>query len=65
MQQTKTKPLEMKGRRWAKRLMESVQKVLASYPEADTDNVRHTLILLEKPALERLGRSLMRGRSLT
>ena len=27
--------------------MESVQEVLARHPQADPDNVRHTLILLE------------------
>jgi len=61
----KRKQVEIKARRWAKRLMESVKEVLASHPHADPDNVRHTLILLEQPALERLRRSLIRGRSLT
>jgi hypothetical protein len=51
------------ARRWALRLAARVQKVLAAYPEADPDNVRHTLILLEKPPLERLQRSLIRGRA--
>ena len=60
----KAKPAESKARRWAERLMESVQEVLARHPEADLDNVRHTLILLELPPLERLRRSLIRGRSL-
>lgn len=50
--------------RWARRLMESVRAVLATRPEADPDNVRHTLILLEQPPLERLRRSLTRGRAL-
>jgi hypothetical protein len=50
--------------RWAARLMESVRAVLAVRPEADPDNVRHTLILLEFPPLERLRRSLTRGRAL-
>ena len=56
--------LEKTAHRWAERLMESVQEVLARHPEADPDNVRHTLILLEQPPLERLRRSLIRGRSL-
>jgi hypothetical protein len=51
--------------RKARRLMESVRAVLAARPEADPDNVRHTLILLELPPLERLRRSLTRGRALT
>ena len=47
---------------WARRLAESVERVLALYPKADPDNVRHALILLELPPLERLRRSLLRGR---
>ncbi len=50
--------------RWAARLMKSVRAVLAVRPEADPDNVRHTLILLEQSPLERLRRSLTRGRAL-
>ena len=50
--------------RWAARLMKSVRAVLAVRPEADPDNVRHTLILLEQSPLERLRRSLIRGRAL-
>jgi hypothetical protein len=49
--------------RWARRLTARVEKVLAAHPEADRDNVRHTLILLEQPPLERLQRSLIRGRA--
>lgn len=51
------------ARRWAVRLSALVKKVLAAHPEADPDNVRHTLILLEQPPLERLQRSLIRGRA--
>jgi hypothetical protein len=51
------------SRRWARRLTARVQSVLAAHPQADRDNVRHTLILLEQPPLERLQRSLIRGRS--
>jgi hypothetical protein len=40
-----------------------VRRVLAAHPDADPDNVRHTLILLEQPPLERLRRSLIRGRA--
>jgi len=50
-------------KRWASRLTARVQKVLAAHPKADPDNVRHTLILLEQPPLERLQRSLIRGRA--
>lgn len=55
---------ERKAAQWALDLMESVRAVLAERPEADPDNVRHTLILLEQPPLERLRRSLTRGRAL-
>ena len=51
------------ARRWATRLTARVQRVLAAHPNADPDNVRHTLILLEQPPLERLQRSLIRGRA--
>jgi hypothetical protein len=51
------------ARRWALRLSVRVGKVLAAHPHADPDNVRHTLILLEQPPLERLQRSLIRGRA--
>jgi hypothetical protein len=49
--------------RWARRLSARVGKILATHPDADPDNVRHTLILLEQPPLERLQRSLIRGRA--
>jgi hypothetical protein len=52
-----------KAQRWARRLSLRVEKVLAAHPDADPDNVRHTLILLEQPPLERLQRSLIRGRA--
>lgn len=50
-----------KAKCWAQRLSRRVEKVMAAYPEVDRDNVRHTLILLELPPLERLRRSLIRG----
>lgn len=49
--------------RWARRLSARVKKVLTAHPDADPDNVRHTLILLELPPFERLQRSLIRGRA--
>jgi hypothetical protein len=55
---------ERKANRWVARLMKSVRAVRAVRPQADPDNVRHTLILLEQPPLERLRRSLTRGRAL-
>ena len=60
----KRDPRDRKAAQWAQGLMESVRRVLATRPEADPDNVRHTLILLEQPPLERLRRSLTRGRAL-
>ena len=54
---------DAKAKRWALRLSARVGKVLAAHPHADPDNVRHTLILLEQPPLERLQRSLIRGRA--
>ena len=52
------------ARRWARRLTMRVGKVLAAHPQADPDNVRHTLILLEQPPFDRLQRSLIRGRAI-
>jgi hypothetical protein len=50
------------ARHWARRLAQRTQSILAANPQADGDNVRHTLILLEQPPLERLQKSLIRGR---
>ena len=50
--------------RWARRLNARVEEILARHPNADRDNVRHALILLELPPLERLQRSLIRGRAI-
>ena len=52
-----------KARRWARLLSTRVEKILSTNPNADRENVRHTLILLEQPPLERLQRSLIRGRA--
>jgi hypothetical protein len=51
-----------KAGRWARRLSMRVKKIVAANPGADPDNIRHTLILLELPPLERLRQSLIRGR---
>ena len=51
------------AQRWARRLRARVNRVLAAHPWADRDNVRHTLILLDRPPIERLQGSLIRGRA--
>ncbi|MCI5064758.1 hypothetical protein MRY87_03420 [bacterium] len=40
---------------------ELVQQIQHDFPDVDADNVRHTLILLERPPLERLNGALRRG----
>ena len=54
---------QRRAMRWAQRLNAKVQAILEAHPGADPDNIRHTLILLEKPPLERLQLSLLRGRA--
>lgn len=54
---------EDKAEQWARNLADEVAAVLKTHPEADPDNVRHTLILLEKSPMERLATSLSRGRA--
>lgn len=49
--------------RWGRNLAARVRAIMTAHPEADPDNIRHTLILLEQPPLERLQRSLIRGRA--
>lgn len=53
---------EQELRDWAENLAAAVRQVLAKHPEADPENVRHALILLQEPPIERLRRSLTRGR---
>jgi hypothetical protein len=60
-----SRPSAASVQRWTRRLMARVQSVLVANPQADCDNVRHTLILLEQPPLERLQKSLIRGRHTT
>jgi hypothetical protein len=50
------------AQRWGRKLAAEVANVLSRYPDADPDDVRLTLIALQQPALERLNRSLRRGR---
>jgi hypothetical protein len=49
-------------RRWARRLAEQQEAVMARHPGADPEDVRLTLISLQSPPLVRLNRSLRRGR---
>jgi hypothetical protein len=48
--------------RWAKKLAADVADVMSRHPDADPEDVRLTLISLQSPPLERLNRSLRRGR---
>jgi hypothetical protein len=64
-QRKSNRPTAASAQRWTRRLMARTQAVLAANPQADGDNVRHTLILLEQPPLERLQKSLIRGRHTT
>jgi hypothetical protein len=48
--------------RWGRRLSAQVAAVLAEFPEADPEDVRRTLICLQSAPLDRLNRSLRRGR---
>jgi|APSaa5957512535_1039671.scaffolds.fasta_scaffold244059_2 transcriptional regulator with XRE-family HTH domain len=45
-----------------KRLLNKLNTVLEKNPNADRDNVWHTLLLLQEPPITRLRRSLIRGR---
>jgi hypothetical protein len=51
------------AKRWARRILDRVDEIIALHPGADRGNVLQTLILLELPSLERLQRSLIRGRA--
>ncbi len=51
--------------RWrAQRLAAEVAAIVSEHPDADPEDVRLTLIALQSPPLERLNRSLRRGRGL-
>jgi hypothetical protein len=50
------------AKRWGKKLAADVAAVMARHPEADAEDVRLTFIALQSPPLERLNRSLRRGR---
>ena len=48
--------------RWGEQLAAEVAEVMRVHPEADPEDVRLTLIALQSTPLERLNRSLRRGR---
>lgn len=43
-------------------LQQQLDRTMAQYPEANRENVWHTLLLLEEDPWQRLNRSLKRGR---
>lgn len=45
-----------------RRLYKTLENILARHPEADRENVWHTLLLLQEKPVDRLRRSLIRGR---
>jgi transcriptional regulator with XRE-family HTH domain len=47
----------------ARALIRRARRILARNPGASFENVWHTLVLLEEPPVERLRRSLLRGRA--
>lgn len=48
--------------RLAASLLEETREILARHPEASFENVWHTLVLLREPPIDRIRRSLIRGR---
>ena len=46
-----------------KYLITEAKRILKRHKDADFDNVRHTLLLLDEKPIERLRRALRRGRS--
>jgi hypothetical protein len=47
----------------SEQLLQTLRRVQQRHPHADPDNIRHTLLLLELPPLERLRRGLIRGQT--
>jgi hypothetical protein len=41
-----------------------VSRIMQRHTDADPDNLRHTLLLLQKQPIERLRRALLRGRKI-
>jgi transcriptional regulator with XRE-family HTH domain len=52
------------GERRAQALLRIAKKVIRKNPGASFENVWHTLMLLDDPPIDRLRRSLLRGRAL-
>jgi transcriptional regulator with XRE-family HTH domain len=48
---------------FAKRLVRAIDEVARDHPEMDRDHIRHVLILLDEPPIERLRGALRRGRA--
>jgi hypothetical protein len=44
-----------------KLLLNKVDDIARKYKNIDPDNIRHTLLLLQEPPIERLRRALTRG----
>ena len=49
----------------AMRMRREMEEIAARYPQADLDNVRHTMELLEELPIERLRNALRRARART
>ncbi len=47
----------------ARLLLRKLERILAEHPEADRENVWHTMLLLQETPVERLERGLLRGRA--
>ena len=48
----------------ARLLLRKVERIVASHPGTDRDNIRHPQLQLEDPPVDRLERGLLRGRTL-
>jgi hypothetical protein len=65
MKRRRSSTNQARARQWAERLSKHVEEIVALHPDADPDNIRHALILLQQPPIDRLQRSLIRGRATT
>lgn len=55
---------EAQAAEWRTRaLLRRAGRILEQHPQASFENVWHTLVLLEEPPVDRLRRSLLRGRA--
>jgi hypothetical protein len=55
---------DLQGNAAGEALRKECERIMALEPEADPENIRHTLLLLNIAPIERLRRSLLRGRGL-